>query len=410
MSQEAARIWIFNPFDDIPGEGRPLRFWTLAEELGRQGHEVIWWSSTFSHRRKTFRELPDDIAEYSFTLRLVECPPYQKNISLARMQNHASWGRQLVADALALIESGASKAPDFILASMPPMEGPVAALELSQKYGSRVVTDIMDTWPETLLQAAPLGAFGRFLGSLMLRGYWRMLRKSVSQSHGLSAQSKRFAAYAKCYGGRQDAYVCYLGAEPVREIVEEGEAPSQVLKLVYIGAMGRSYDLETVIEAVRQIVDSRGPVLELHIAGEGEKLPDLIEQAADMAQIHFHGYLQQDDFEALMRNCDLGIIPMYPESGVAVPYKFGDYLAYGLPVINSLPGELADMIARANCGVAYTAGCLDSLVSALSSYVNMDSLSLNAQRASAVELFNRDFNRSKTYPDFAAWLAENNYN
>src|SRR5690606_25873676 len=80
-------IWIFNPFDDVPGEGKPQRYWRVAEELARRGHEVVWWSSDFSHRRKDRRKAPDG-AEIPFAIRLVATPPYQRNISLARIRNH----------------------------------------------------------------------------------------------------------------------------------------------------------------------------------------------------------------------------------------------------------------------------------------------------------------------------------
>ena len=51
------RVWIFNPFDDVPGEGKPQRYWTLAEELAAAGNQVVWWSSDWSHRRKAWRRL-----------------------------------------------------------------------------------------------------------------------------------------------------------------------------------------------------------------------------------------------------------------------------------------------------------------------------------------------------------------
>lgn len=193
-------VWIYNPFDDLPGEGRALRFWTLAHEMGCLGHDVVWWSSTFSHRRKVCREEPVDVTQLNFSIRLVACPPYGRNISLGRVRNHSVWGKQLIRDGIEAIETGELKAPDLILASMPPMEGPIAALEIKHRYGCRVVTDIMDAWPRTLLQAVPFGRLGRTLGGLTLYPYWRMLRKSLFGSDALSAQSKQFADFAREHG------------------------------------------------------------------------------------------------------------------------------------------------------------------------------------------------------------------
>ena len=49
-------VWVVNPFDQLPNEtDLPLRYWTLCRVLAEQGHEVIWWSSDFSHLSKTKR-------------------------------------------------------------------------------------------------------------------------------------------------------------------------------------------------------------------------------------------------------------------------------------------------------------------------------------------------------------------
>ena len=90
-------IWIVNPFDDIPGEALPpLRFWTLCRVLAGRGHEVIWWSSTWSHRRKAVRKTPVGVvANEGFSVRLVPVRPYAKNVSWSRFRSHRDFGRAL---------------------------------------------------------------------------------------------------------------------------------------------------------------------------------------------------------------------------------------------------------------------------------------------------------------------------
>ena len=169
-------VWIINPFDDIPGEGKAQRYWTLTDTLAQQGYDVVWWSSDWSHRRKARRIAPEGgvlsaqvvgwgtdtsvgmamttsphlssrIVEetqrpnhsttqpHPFQLRLVPTPPYRKNISFARIWNHRKFGQNLYRDACGAIDSGELVKPDVILASMPPMEGPIAALRLKARYG-----------------------------------------------------------------------------------------------------------------------------------------------------------------------------------------------------------------------------------------------------------------------------------
>ncbi len=130
--------------------------------------------------------------------------------------------------------------------------------------------------------------------------------------------------------------------------------------LVYIGSMGRSYDLETVVDAVKRMDG-----VELEIAGSGPKEQSLRARAADCPRIRFHGYLADDALQALLARADAGVVPMFPDSCVGIPYKLADYAAAGLRVLNSLPGEAAELVSRFAAGVSYKAGDVDSLVAAV---------------------------------------------
>ena len=397
-------IWILNPFDDIPGEGPVLRYWTLAEELSKRGHQVVWWSSDWSHRRKQRRTV-EVSRQLSFTIQLVATPAYRKNISLARICSHRKWGKQLFHDALDLVGSGSIKRPDLIVASLPPLEGPNVALRLRSRFKCKVVCDVMDAWPDTLLQAAPTTLRG--VVGICLWPYLRMLRKACRHSDAASAQSFRFAEYSKEHGAKSDPYVCYLGAASDRVAVDRAPKDAHCVHFVYIGSMGKSYDLETVVNAVKQLSET-GQNCELHIAGEGEKLLSLKALAADKLDnaIHFHGYLQQADLNELLSRCHVGIVPMKPDSMVAMPYKVGEYLAAGLPVINSLPGELADLLQSGPCGQPYVVGNVESLTKAMRHYTQMTNGDYDQERKAARAVFESHFDKSKTYPRFAQWILE----
>jgi len=54
-----------------------------------------------------------------------------------------------------------------------------------------------------------------------------------------------------------------------------------------------------------------------------------------------------------------------PESTVAMPIKLYDYLAAGLPIVSSLPGELEDFLRKGRIGLQYISGDAESLSRAL---------------------------------------------
>ena len=52
------KIYLSNPYGTIPGENwREYRFFLLATSLAEKGHDVVWFTSTFSHHFKIQRSV-----------------------------------------------------------------------------------------------------------------------------------------------------------------------------------------------------------------------------------------------------------------------------------------------------------------------------------------------------------------
>ena len=256
------RIWVINPFDQLPNETDvPLRYWALCRTFAQQGHEVIWWSSNFSHLTKSKRPLCPDTD--GFSVRLIETPPYTKNISFARLKNHKAFANGFYTEAMAGLKSGELQAPDRIVVSLPPLgvaeqafrirdyvreckcakvgtyvpsgatrpgakrtgpgQDPKAARvepshlntfapSHSSKAGSlsnlhshstttsrcEVVVDVMDAWPETFYQALPK-ALRRILGPLLLAPMHRSAMRAYQGADKISAVGQSYLNLAEKY-------------------------------------------------------------------------------------------------------------------------------------------------------------------------------------------------------------------
>ena len=123
-----------------------------------------------------------------------------------------------------------------------------------------------------------------------------------------------------------------------------------MIRIVYIGNMSLSYDLATAVDAVMGDAE-----LTLDLAGAGPDEAALRQRASGCDRIRFHGYLAEAALRSLLAQADVGLVPMFDDSCVGVPYKLADYAAAGLPVASSLHGETADLLARHAAGVTYTA-------------------------------------------------------
>jgi len=174
------------------------------------------------------------------------------------------------------------------------------------------------------------------------------------------------------------------------------------LRLVYAGNMAAAYDLETVIGAVARLRRS-GVAVTLDLAGGGEKAVRL--RASASADVRFHGFLGGAALADLLRAADVGVVPMFPASRVAVPYKLADYAAAGLAVLTSLDGESLGLVETFQAGCGYRVGDTADFEAAVGRYAAEPAL-LAAHRAGARRLAEERFDAARIYPEFVRWLEQ----
>ena len=375
-------VWIANPFDNLPPEGaRPQRYWLMARAFARAGHAVTLWSSDFSHARKAPRALADGARWEGdgFRLVLVPTPPYPRNVCLRRILSHRAFARNL--RKLAELEP---QRPDLVIASLPPLASAASLAAFCRARGIAFVVDVMDAWPENFARVVPRWT----LAPLRARA-----RRIYRSAQGVSAVAARYLDLAKSYGAHCPTHLAYHGIEltPPPPVHAEGSA----FRLVYVGTMGASYDLETVIDAVREMSD-----VELELAGAGPKEAALRVRAEGCSRIFFHGYLGDEELRALLARADAGLVPMFDDSCVGVPYKLADYAAAGVPVVNTLHGETERLLAEHGAGVTCVAGDVRALCAAVMDLRARDASALRAGALSLARLFDAE----AVYSDYVAWL------
>jgi glycosyltransferase involved in cell wall biosynthesis len=308
----------------------------MAEAFAGAGHDVVLWTQNWSHAKKARR--PETPSGAPLELRYVPVPGYSRNISLRRIFSHwrfaENWRK--AADA-------AEEKPDLVVVSSPPLFIGREVRGFCKRNNAKCIVDIMDAWPET---------FERVVPKWCLKPLARTAKENYLGADGITAVAKRYIEMAKAYGAKSPMHLCHHGikATPGANEAVQREV-SETLKLVYIGNMSLSYDLATVVDAVKS---DEG--LELDLAGSGPDEPSLRARAADCGRIRFHGYLGESELRNLLAKADVGVVPMFDESCVGVPYKLADYVAAGLPVASSLHGETAELLAAHDAGVTYQAG------------------------------------------------------
>jgi glycosyltransferase involved in cell wall biosynthesis len=400
-------IWLNSPFDPLPGEGgRPLRYWLLARALVAQGHDVVWWSSDFHHVRKARRSLPavyraDESLGGGFEVRLVPTQPYATNVGLSRWRSHAAYARSFERLAREAVAAGKLPRPDVILVTLPPLGLFDAAARLRSSWGCRAVLDVQDAWPENFHQLLPRAA--RWLGPAVLWPLHRIARRAYHEADAISIVSGCYAELVRRAAPRGEPAVFRLGIG-LSEVPQAPRGQAATLRLVYVGSLGVSYDIPTMLESVKAMAAAGEPV-SLDVAGDGALRP-AVEEAAlgSRGAIRLHGYLDDERLRQLLIDCDVGIVPMFARSWVAVPNKLADYAAAGLAIVSGLQGESASLLAEHACGIAYEPGNRESLSAAICRYA-ADRPLVARHAAASRRMAEQVFDSEKICPAMARWLT-----
>ena len=379
-------VWLVNPFYNTPLEGlRPERYYLMAEAFARAGHHVIYWTSDFSHAMKHRREIvAPECAPPSIEVRMVPTLPYPKNICLARVRSHMRLAKDWLKEA-----RKCNRAPELVVSSMPPLSLCESAMKFARERGARFVADVNDAWPET---------FERILPRALLWPMRRVARRIYCGADGVCAVSKRYLDLAASYGARAPSFLATHCIDMAGRPAAGKERREGPLRLVYAGNMGLSYDLKTLVDAVAATENAT-----LDLAGNGPdrpKLESLVQAAGLGGKVKFRGYMGAEGLATLLAECDIGVVPMFPESCVGVPGKIADYARASLKVIESLGGEAGELVRIHGAGSHYEAGNADSLRSAIERVRRDISAPWDADGFAA------EFDARKTMDGLVSWACD----
>ncbi|MGN0854623.1 MAG: glycosyltransferase [Kiritimatiellia bacterium] len=387
------RVWIENPFDNLPAEGfRPQRFWLMAEAFARAGHQVVYWTADFNHTTKRKRALSPVAAPPGIALVTVPAPPYRANVGLARIRSHrryaANWAR-------AARQAAAKGRPDVIILSTPPLATGEVAIRLARAWRAKLVVDIMDDWPGTFYRLLPRG--WRWMGRLLFASAHRAARRLYAAADLVTGCADRYGdlvapkPFARFYHGIEMEGDGADGGRIGPPQPDPSANRSDRLALLYLGNLGRTYDLATILRAVARLPD-----VTLDVAGAGAQ--EALLRNCRSARVRFHGYCGREEMAALLARADVGLVPMNPESCVGIPYKFADYARAGLAIVSSLGGESGALLTRYGAGEAYAGGDVASLVAALTRLrAHLAGAKAGARRLAAAE-----FDARRIYADYVA--------
>jgi glycosyltransferase involved in cell wall biosynthesis len=246
--------------------------------------------------------------------------------------------------------------PDLIVATSPQFFAAVGGWQLARLQRVPFVFEVRDLWPASIVAVGAMkeSPIIRALERLELHLYERasavvvvteafredIVRRGVP-AHKLHVVPNGVDVDVLAAAGERDTALC-------REHGLDGK-----FVVGYVGTHGMAHGLDRVLDAAELLRDT--PDIVFVLAGGGAERARLEERVtrAALDNVRLIPRQPKERVPALLRACDVTLIPLrnQPVFSTVVPSKLFEAMAYGLPVLMSVPdGEATALVRAAGCG------------------------------------------------------------
>lgn len=256
--------------------------------------------------------------------------------------------------------------PDVIVSDFAGLFGNVF-LKWKTKYGTRVIYDILDLWPEGFVE---MGYIKRT--SPIAKVLYDMEHKSYREADGLifSMQGGRDyiidKGWSKEVGGDVDTSdIGYLNngvdletldKERVEVYLEDPDLDTEKFKVIYLGSISLMNGLEVLVETARVMQDRGNNEVMFLVYGYGNQEEQLKKKVVNygLENFKFKGKLEKKYAMSLLSRANLNIFtfrdsPLW-KYGVS-PNKLFMYFASGKPVLSMIRPKY-DLVEEKEAGIS----------------------------------------------------------
>lgn len=350
------RILIVAHFTQMPNEKGNNRFSYIINELEKNKNNYVELiTSSFSHNEKKQRVIDkEELDKINYKITNIYEPGYKKNVSIKRFYSHYIMSKNLGKYLYKL-----EYKPDVIYCAIPSLDIAKVTAKFAKKNNIKFIIDVQDLWPEAfkMIFNIPILSSLIFLPMKLKANY---IYKSADS---IVAVSDTYLARAlKVNKTYKNAISVFLGTElsyfDKCRSESKLEKEEDCIQAVYIGTLGHSYDIITVIDAISILNNIYKNNIKLVVMGNGP-LREKFENYAKIKKINyeFTGNLDYDKMIEKLCNCDIALNPINKGAAQSIINKVGDYAAAGLPVISTQEcEEYRKLIEKYNIGFNCTNG------------------------------------------------------
>lgn len=264
---------------------------------------------------------------------------------------------------------------DIILVfCLSPITSAIPAILLKRRLKKHLAVWVQDLWPESL------SATGFIRNPFLLRMVGLMVKAIYRSADTLLVQSRAFQEPVANYANA-DKIVYYPNSyQDVSQASAESILSDELLRLldrsfciVFAGNLGTAQSVETIVAAARKLQHLAD--CKLVLVGSGSMLSWIRKEQRDgrLDNVVLPGRFPSSQMWQFFSRAQglLVTLKRDPIFSYTVPSKVQAYLAAGRPIIASIDGEGARVIAEARAGLTCPAGDVDALAAAIETLYKM---------------------------------------
>lgn len=346
-------VWIVNQYAvsrDLPGITRHVE---LGNQLLDHGWRTRIFATSFHHTTGTVRRdvslrhpVRDDVHdEVAFTW--LHSTKYRSN-GWKRYVNMVSFTAMF----LGVTMWTRREQPSVVIGSSPHLIAPLGAWIAACRHRVPFLFEVRDVWPDMLVQLGltsplvikPLEVVERFL--------YRRATKIVALTDGIAERIAAKGVPRERIVVIPNSTLKPLPLDPAGRSARRAALGWQdKVVLVWAGSHNPMNGLDVVVEAASRLV-ARADILFVFV-GDGSLKGQLIEQARGLPNVEFHNPMPKTEIGAWLQAADIGLLHSrrFEVFNGARPNKLFEYMAAGLPIVSTVPGEAWQLVEAAGAGV-----------------------------------------------------------
>lgn len=356
-------IWYISKYAVTPlSQAGSTRGFMLMRELARKGHRCLILTSDSNHLAKSpeFEGSSKTLAVDGVDVCWVRTMKYQGAKSIRRILSWFDFEWRLWR-----LPKDQFPRPDAVIVSSLSLLTILNGLLLRRRYGCRLIFEVRDIWPLTIVETGGNSCYSPFVFALAVieRMAYRRADVIVGTMPNLGQHVEEVLGYSRRVAcvpmGVDDELIDK--AEPLPPDYEAAYIPKDKFIVCHAGTIGIDNALDTLLDCARSLRDR--PDIHFLIVGRGGMKAYYEAACADLPNVSFPPVVPKGMVQSVLSQCDL----LYFSAHVSKVWKYGqslnkviDYMLAGKPILASYTG-FPSMIDESGGGSFVPAGDVDSL-------------------------------------------------